>query len=115
MKAEKVKMKATQSCLILCDFMDCSLLASFVYGILQARILEWVAFPFSRGSSRPTDQTQISHIAHSLYHLSHQGSPRTPEWVAYPFSREIFPTQELNQGLLHCWWILYQLSYQRLC
>ena len=34
-----------------------------VYGILQARILEWVAFPFSRGSSQPRDQTQASHTA----------------------------------------------------
>ena len=53
MKAEKVKMKASQSCLTLCDLMDCSLPGSFVYGILQARILEWVAFPFSKGSSKP--------------------------------------------------------------
>ena len=35
---------------------------SMVHGILQARILEWVAFPFSRGSSQPRDQTQVSHI-----------------------------------------------------
>ena len=42
-----------------------------------------------------------------------QGSPRILMWVAYPFSRGwIFLTQELNQGLLHCTWILYQLSYQ---
>ena len=34
-----------------------------VHGILQARILDWVAFPFSRGSSQPRDQTQVSHIA----------------------------------------------------
>ena len=34
-----------------------------VHGILQARILEWVAFPFSKGSSRPRDQIQVSHIA----------------------------------------------------
>ena len=34
-----------------------------VHGILQARILEWIAFPFSRGSSQPRDQTQVSHIA----------------------------------------------------
>ena len=40
----------TQSCLTLCDPMDC-----IVQGILQARILEWVAFPFSRGSSQPRD------------------------------------------------------------
>ena len=38
-----------------------------VYGILQARIREWVAFPFSRGSSQPRDQTQVSHIAERLF------------------------------------------------
>ena len=44
--------------------------------ILQARILEWVAVPFSRGSSQPRDQTQVFHIARwILYHLSHQGFP----------------------------------------
>ena len=43
--------------------MDYSLPASSVYGILQARILEWVAIPFSRGSSQPRDRTQISCIA----------------------------------------------------
>ena len=42
----------------LCDPMDYT-----VRGILQARILEWVAFPFSRGSSQPRDQAQVSHIA----------------------------------------------------
>ena len=40
--------------------LDCSLSGSFVHGILQARILEWVAFPFSRGFSQPRDQTQVS-------------------------------------------------------
>ena len=43
--------------------MDCSPPGSSVHGILQARILEWVAISFSRGSSRPRDQTQVSHIA----------------------------------------------------
>ena len=57
-------------------------------GILQARILEWVAMPSSRGSAQPRDQTQASHIAgRFFYQLSHHGSPRTLEWVAYPFSR----------------------------
>ena len=46
----------------LCDPMDCSLPGSSVHGIFQARILEWVAISFSR-SSRPRDQTQVSHIA----------------------------------------------------
>jgi len=42
---------------------DCSLPRASVCGILQARILEWVAMPFSRGSSRPRDQTWVLHIA----------------------------------------------------
>ena len=50
----------TQSCPTLCDPMDCSLPGSSVHGILQARILVWVAISFSRESSQPSDQTQIS-------------------------------------------------------
>ena len=53
-----------------------------VHGILQARILEWVAFPFSRGSSQPRSLT----LQQILYQLSHKGSPRILKWVAYPFS-----------------------------
>ena len=52
-----------QSCLTLCDPMDCSLSRSSVHGILQARILEWVAISFSRGSSQPRDWTRVSRIA----------------------------------------------------
>ena len=71
-----------QSCITLCDPMDYT-----VHGILQARILEWVAFPFSRRSSQPRNRTQVSHIAGGFfYQLSHKGSPRILEWVAYPFS-----------------------------
>ena len=47
-----------QLCLTLWNPMDCSLQGSSVYGILQARILEWIAIPFSRGSFWPRDQTQ---------------------------------------------------------
>ena len=57
----KVKVKVTQSCPTLWDPMDYT-----VHGILQARILEWVTVPFSRVSSRPRDQTQVSSIADSL-------------------------------------------------
>ena len=49
----KVKVLVTQLYLALCDHMDCSPPDSFVHGILQARILEWIAIPFSRGSSPP--------------------------------------------------------------
>ena len=52
------EVKVTQSCPTLCDPMNYA-----VHGILQARIPEWGAFPFSRGSSQPRDQTQVSCIA----------------------------------------------------
>ena len=52
-----------QLCLILCDSIDRSLPGSSAYGILQERILEWVAMPFSRGSSQTRDQTYLSHIS----------------------------------------------------
>ena len=58
----QVKVKVAQSCPTLYDPMDYT-----VHGILQARILEWVAFPFSRGSSQPRDQTQVSHIAGGFF------------------------------------------------
>ena len=56
----KVKVLVAHSCSTLWDPMDCSMPgSSSVYGILQARILEWLAIPFSRGSSRPRDQTPV--------------------------------------------------------
>jgi len=54
--------KVVQSCPALCDPIDYT-----VYGILQARILEWIAFPFSRGSSQPRDGNQVSLIAGRFY------------------------------------------------
>ena len=56
-----------QSCLTLCDHMDCSLTGSSVHGTLQARILEWVATPFTRGSSWPRDQTRVFCIADRFF------------------------------------------------
>ena len=54
----EVKVKVAQSCLTLCDPMDYT-----VPGVLQARILEWVVFPISRGFSQPRDRTQVSRTA----------------------------------------------------
>ena len=66
----------TQSCPILCDPMGCSLPGSSVHGILQARILEWVAIPFSRGSSQPRELTpSLLHFRQILYRVSHQRRP----------------------------------------
>ena len=66
-----------QSCPILCDPMDCSPPGSSVHGILQARTLEWVAMPSSRGSSRPRDRTCVSCTAGGFFTAS-PGKP--PEW-----------------------------------
>ena len=126
LKCMKVKSESevAHSCPTLSDPMDCSSLGSSLHGILQARILEWVAIPSIRGSSQPRDQTQVPHSCRQiLYQLSHKRSPSTLEWVAYPFSSRSFPinwpnfpkiwqipTQELNQGLLHCRQIIYQLA-----
>ena len=63
----KVKVLVTWSCPTLCDPMDCSLPGSSVHGILQARILEWVAMPFSRGSSQPRDPIWVSHTARRFF------------------------------------------------
>ena len=57
-----------QSCPTLCDPGDCSLPGSSVHGILQARILEWVAISFSRGSSQPRDGSRVSHIGGRHFH-----------------------------------------------
>ena len=55
--------EVAQSCPTLCNPMDYSLPGFSVHGIFQARVPEWVAISFSRGSSRPRDQTQVSRIA----------------------------------------------------
>ena len=74
-----LKVLVAQLCPTLSDPIDCSPPGPSVLGILQARILEWVAIPFSRGSSRPRDQTHISHISRQiLYCLSHQGTTFIP-------------------------------------
>ena len=66
-----MKVKVAQSCVTSCDPIDC-----VVPGILQARILEWEAFPFSRGSSEPRDQTQVSCTAASSLPAKPQRKPK---------------------------------------
>ena len=58
----EVKVKFTQSCPTLCDPLDYT-----VHGISQARILEWVAIPFTRGSSQPRDRTHVSCFAGGFF------------------------------------------------
>ena len=72
--------KLLQSCSTLCDPMDCSPPGSSVHGIFQVRILEWVAMPSSRGSSRPRDRIGISYIScigrRTLLPLMPSGTPK---------------------------------------
>ena len=83
-----------------------------VHGILQTRILEWVAFPFSRGSSQSRDQTEVSHSAGRFFTSGATAKPKNTGVVSLSLLQWIFLTQELNRGLLHCRQILYQLSYK---
>ena len=65
-----------KSCLTLCDPMDCSPPGSSVRGILEARLLEWVAMPSSRGSSRPRNRTYVSRTGRQiLYHCAAWEAP----------------------------------------
>ena len=63
--------EVAQSCPTLCNPMDCSLPGSSVHGIFWARVVEWVAISFSRGSSRPRDQTRVSEPPGKQLPLNH--------------------------------------------
>ena len=75
----KSESEITQSCLTLCDPVDCSPPGSSAHGILQARILEWVAISFSKGSSQPRDRTQVSRIAGRCFNLCYGGHQKREE------------------------------------
>ena len=98
-----LKVKVTQSYLTLCDPMD-----HRAHGVLQARILGWIPFPFSRGSSQPRSP---SLQADSLP-VEPQWKPKKTRAGSLSLLQGIFLTQEFNWGFLHCRWSLYQLSYQ---
>ena len=102
-----MKVNCAQSCPTLCDPMEYT-----VHGILQARILEWVAFHFSRGSSQLRDWPQVSHIAGGFFTSWETREAPNTGVSSLSLLHQIFLTQGSNQGLLHCRWILYQLSYQ---
>ena len=89
--AQKVKVKVAHSCPTLCHPMNYT-----VHGVLQARILEWVAFPFSRGSSQPRSPTlQVDSLP-----AEPQGKPKNTGVDSLSLLQRIFLTQKLNRGLL---------------
>jgi len=87
--------------------MDCT-----VHGNLPARTLEWVAVPFSRGSSQPGIKPRSPALQGDSLPAEPQGKPKNTGVGSISLLQGIFQTQELNWVLLHCRWILYQLSYQ---
>ena len=127
-------MLVAQLCLILCNPMGCSLPGSFVHGIFQARILEWVAIPFSRGSFWPRDQTRVSCTAGRFYDASHQGNQLLKVYClneqqnfCMPWSEESWPLFQsllspsilfpqdafdfpLSKGIFQVWYLLAALQ-----
>ena len=81
-------------------------LAPLSMGILQARILEWVAMPSSRETSQSRDQTQVSHISGRFFANWAMGKPKNTGVGRLSLLQGVFLTQKLNQGLLLCRWIL---------
>ena len=103
----KSEVKVTQSSPTLCAPMD-----YIVLGILQPRILEWVAFPFSSGSSHSGIKPRSSALQGDSLPAVPQAKPKNTRVSSLFLLQVIFPTQESNQSLPHCRQILYQLSYQ---
>jgi len=83
-----------------------------VHGILQARVLELVALPFSRGSSQPRIESRSPALQVDSLPAEPQGKPKdTGVGILFLF-QQIFLIQESNRDLLHCRWILHQLRYE---
>ena len=97
-----VCVKVTQLCLTLCNPMK-----YITHGILPARILEWVAFPFSRGSSQPRSPA----LQADSLPAEPPEKPKNAGVDSLFLLQSIFPTQESKRGHLHCRWILYQQRY----
>ena len=87
---KEMELKLAQSCLTLCDPMDCSPPGSSAHGILQARVLGWVATPFSRGSSQPKDLTRVSCITGGFINIcATREAQKTCWWTCFSFIWEI--------------------------
>ena len=103
----KVKVSVAQLCLTLCDPMDCSLKGSSVHGILQGEILEWVAIPFSRGSSWPRYWTQVSCLAGRFFTVwatreeNNQGEvEKEDEWGGWLFQTFFISKKQAYEAMI---------------
>ena len=81
-------------------------------GIFQVRILEWVAMPPSRDLPNPGMEPRSPALQVDSLLSEPPGKSKNTGVGSLSILQRIFPTQEMNLGLLHCRWILYQLSYQ---
>ena len=103
--------QGTQLCPTLCNLMDCSPPGSSVHEIFQARILEWVAIPFSRGSSWPRDWTHVSWVGRwILYPWATQEAPAT---LFLNFQSSFSPS--ISGHHLHCCQFIFLLTNMILC
>ena len=100
-------MKVIQSCLTFCDPMDHT-----AHGILQARMVEWVVVSSLGDLPKPGIEPTSPALQADSSPAEPQVKPKNTEVGSLSLLQRIFLTQELNQGLLHCRWILYKLSYQ---
>ena len=111
---------------VMSDF--CDPIDSRVHGILQASILDWVAFPFSRGSSKPRDQTQVSrilerfftipHCRQILHQLIHQGSPTASQiHFCQFFNAQFFSTSchHITVRHNHSWLWMHRVFFFFFC
>ena len=102
-----MKVKVAQACPTLCNPMDYT-----DHGIFQARILEWVAVPFSRDLPNPRIKPRSPTLQVDSLPAEPPGKPKNTGVGSLFLLQRVFLTQESNRALLHCRRILYQLSYQ---
>ena len=105
-KLIKSENKVTQSCLTLCEPINCSLPSSSVHGILQARVLEWVAISFSRGSSRTRDPTRVSCMAGRRFTLWATRNVKSLSWIrifATPWTVAYQAPPSMGFSRQECW------------
>ena len=102
-----MKVKVAQSCLTLWDPLDC-----IVHGILQVRVMEWQPFPSPEDLPNPGIKPRSPALWTNSLPAELQGNPKNTRVSSLSLLQQIFLTQELNRGFLHCTWILCQLSYR---
>ena len=111
------KVSVSQTCLILYDRLDCSPPGSSVHGILQARILEWVAISFSRGSSWPGIEPRSPALQEDPLQTEPPGTPRyftEDQYLTHFYWCIVFCVIQ-HSSFVHCWWKFELLPVFNFC